>query len=127
MVHKSQENAMATLRIVPDQVVDLIGGGPASAEDKAVTLLQLDNLECVRSCISESCGVSFTQSSGGVVVICVFGRVALAIHGSDKKLAAGQMIYLPEGDFYEVRGLESRSVLLTIHRYRPDMTPAQQL
>jgi hypothetical protein len=113
---------MAILQIVPEQVADLCSEEAGLPEDKMSTLLRLADLEITRSVIRAGNGMSFTPSVGGTVVICLQGQVSVGTGTLAQKLTAGQMLYLCDGDYYTVRGVDPRSVLVAIHHYQP--TPA---
>jgi hypothetical protein len=115
---------MATQQLVPGKVVDLGLQNSDLPEAKMTTLLRLVDLEISRCVIQQEEGVSFSQSSGGAIIFCLQGRVVLTVQGSEQQLAAGQMLYFCEGDYYEVRGIDGMSVLIAVHRYQPSLPAA---
>jgi quercetin dioxygenase-like cupin family protein len=110
---------MAIPRIPPGEVADIDSSDPALSNVKTVTLVQIDDVEITRSLISAGEESTFTHNSGGVVLLCLGGRVTLTVRGTQKEMAAGQVIYLRQGDYYEIRGLDAHSLLITIQKYRP--------
>jgi quercetin dioxygenase-like cupin family protein len=108
---------------VPGEVVDVESPRPAVAQLPTVTLVRLDDLEISRSAIREGEEQPSPQAEGEVVVLCLHGHVTLKVNDVVKELTAGQMLYLPAGKAYSMRGVAVSSLLLIVRRHRP-LVPA---
>jgi hypothetical protein len=115
---------MSIARVIPGEVIDLSLRSEESREAETSTLIRLNDLEITRSVLPEGAGVSFTQSAGGIVVICLRGELHVARQGVNKRIGAGQMIYLCGGDYYAVQSVRGCAVFITVHRYQPESSLA---
>lgn len=109
---------------IPGQVLDVHRPGSASADTPTVTLVRLEDLDLRRSVIRAGEEHPSCQVTGEVIVLCLEGRIAISLPTGDKELSAGQLLFLPSGDPYSVRGLAQQSLLLMIHRHRPEPLPS---
>jgi hypothetical protein len=105
-------------QLVPGQVVDLRLQSAGLGDAKAATLVRLSDLEVTRSVISAGEGLSLTPTTSGVVLLCLEGKIAVSIRSESKELASGQLVYFSDGDFYTVRGIDARSVLIAINHHQ---------
>jgi hypothetical protein len=105
-------------------VIDVCRADPAVA-CQSVTLARFPDLEITRTVLGGGEGASLTQSSGGVIVLCLVGKIHVSGHDFDTQLAAGQMVHLRDGDYFDIRSVEGRAIFIVIHRYEMDSNPGR--
>jgi hypothetical protein len=106
------------------KVIDMTCAEPGAA-CQSTTLARFPDLEITRTVLGEGEGASLTQSSGGVIVLCLVGKIHVTGQNFTTDLAAGQMIHIRGGDYYDVRSGDGRSIFIVIHRYEMGASPDQ--
>jgi nucleotide-binding universal stress UspA family protein len=107
------EGAARELRAKPGDIVDVRPLGTALAASRTKTLARAEGLEVIRLVVRSGEEVPEQQAKGVMVVLCLEGRVAFTALGKRQDLQAGELLYLPTGAPYSVKGVEGASLLLT--------------
>jgi quercetin dioxygenase-like cupin family protein len=95
------------------EIVDVrpLGAGLASAKTR--TLAKGERVEIIRQVVPARKEFHQDKTKSETIVHCLAGRVSLAALGKTQNLEAGQLLYLPQGQAYTVRGIEDASLLVT--------------
>jgi quercetin dioxygenase-like cupin family protein len=94
------------------EVVDVRPLRSALGSAPTRTLVRASDLEVIRLVVPRGRVIS-DQAKGDVIVHCLEGRVALTAFGKAQSLEAGQLLHLPTGEPYTVRGMGDACLLLT--------------
>jgi quercetin dioxygenase-like cupin family protein len=93
--------------------VDVRPLGAALAAARTKTLARAEGLEVVRLVARAGEEVPERKAEGVLVVSCLEGRVTFTALGKVQALQAGELLYLPAGEPYALRGAVGASLLLT--------------
>jgi nucleotide-binding universal stress UspA family protein/quercetin dioxygenase-like cupin family protein len=106
--------AMGTAPVKPGDVVDFRPLGTGLSAAKTNALARTDELEIIRLIVPAGKDIPEHKAGGAVVVHCLEGRVTLTALGKKQNLQMGELLYLPSGEPYSIKGVEDASLLLTI-------------
>jgi hypothetical protein len=96
----------------PGDIIDVRPLRAALASAKTKTLAKAGDLEVLRLIVPAG-KLLEEKAKGETVVHCLEGRVGFTAFGKSRDLEAGELLYLPAGEPYRVRGIESASLLVT--------------
>jgi quercetin dioxygenase-like cupin family protein len=108
------QRASAENVVKAGEVVDVRPLGADLASSQTRTLARSEGLEIIRLVVSAKKEFHDVRPKGDTVVQCLEGRVSLAALGETRSLQAGELLILPQGKPYTVRGIEDASLLVTI-------------
>lgn len=105
---------MAMKHIVPGEVVDVRPLGNRLASERTHALAKTDDVEIIRLVLPAGKEIPTHSAPGQIVVQCIEGEVGFTAIGQERRLAAGQLLYLPPGEPHSVCAKKDSSLLLTI-------------
>lgn len=105
---------MALAHANPGDVIDVRPLGKRLANARTTTVLKTDGLEVVRLVLPAGKEIAEHKAPGEITVQCIEGKVTFTALGSDRELAAGQMLFLNAGEPHALKCIEDASLLLTI-------------
>lgn len=88
--------------------------GAALAAAKTMTLAKAEGLQIIRLIIPAGKEIQEHKANAPIVVQCLEGCVSFTALGKTQPLQAGELVYLPKGEPYTVRGVEDASLLVTV-------------
>ena len=100
----------------PGDTIDVRPLGAELASSKTKTLAKTEQIEIVRLVVQAGMEIAEHKAKGALVVHCLEGRVAFTVFGKTRNLGAGDLLHLPVGEPYAVKGIEDASLLLTVLR-----------
>ncbi len=98
----------------PGELVDARPLGPALACASSMTLVRTPVVEVARLVVRAGEEVPERASQADVVLQCLEGRVQVVALGKSQTLEGGQLLDLPAGEPYRLKGIEDASLLLTL-------------
>jgi len=105
---------MPIQRATSGQIVDLRPFGRRVKEAKSTALVKTARFEAIRLVVLAGTEIPSHRVGGSIALHCLEGRVALGLPRSTLELAAGDWVYLDDGQAHSLAGLEDASLLLTI-------------
>lgn len=99
---------------LPGAVIDARPLGAAVAIAKTAVLAKTTACEIIRLVVPAGKIIPEHQAKGDITVHCLEGRVDFMVGLITRRLAAGQLLYVPHGEWHSVRGIEDASLLVTI-------------
>ena len=96
------------------EIVDLKLLGDALEQHVTRALIKSAQLELVRLVLPAGKALREHRVAGEITVLCVEGVIDIRVQGSDRRLAAGQLIHLGAGESHAVCAVTNASALLTI-------------
>jgi nucleotide-binding universal stress UspA family protein/quercetin dioxygenase-like cupin family protein len=106
----------------PGDVIDVRPLGPALVGAKTKTLARSGGLELSRWVVRPG-EERAEQTRGTTVVSSLEGRVTFTALGKTRDLHGGELVYLPAGTSYTIRGAEGASLLVTAFSEGAPRTP----
>ena len=105
---------MALHHAEPGEIVDIRPLGARIHETVNATLIRSKHLQVFRLLLPA--GKVFKEHAvpGEITVQCLEGEVEITSPGRTQVLAAGELLYLVEGDLHGLKGLADASVLVTV-------------
>jgi nucleotide-binding universal stress UspA family protein/quercetin dioxygenase-like cupin family protein len=97
----------------PGDIVGVRPLGPALAAAQTKTLVKAEGLEVIRLVVRAGEELPERKAKGIVVISCLEGRVTLTALGRAQDFQAGELLYLPPGEPYSLRGVVGASLLMT--------------
>jgi quercetin dioxygenase-like cupin family protein len=101
------------------EIVDVRPLGERLALARTKTVAKADGLEVIRLVVPAKKALQEQKTKGITVLHCLEGRVSLAALGGTRNLLEGELLHLPRGEPYTVRGIEDASLLMTVLLPRP--------
>lgn len=98
----------------PGEIVNVCPLGAAVSTTKTSSLVKTNSIEVIRLVVPAGKEIPKHKAKGELVVQCLEGKIAFTAFGNTHDLEAGQLFYLPTGEFHSLRGIEDGSLLLTI-------------
>ena len=105
---------MAIPHAQPGQIIDVRPLGAAVASVKTSTLAKTPSLELIRLVLPTGKAIAEHKVAGELTIQCLEGEIELTALGRSKRLAAGELLFLPGGEPHAVRSLQDATVLVTI-------------
>lgn len=105
---------MAHRHAASGEVVDLKALGDTLDQHVSHALIKSTQLELVRLVLPAGKALREHRVAGEITMLCVEGVIDVRVNGSDRRLAAGQLIHLGAGEPHAVRAVTNASALLTI-------------
>lgn len=99
---------------MPNEVIDLMSGRDAMADQKTSSLFKANQLEVIRMMLPQGKVIAEHKAPGEITVQCLVGRIAFTAGGKTQELSQGRMLYLTTGEPHSLEALEDSSVLVTI-------------
>ena len=96
------------------EIVELKALGDALEQHVTHALIKSAQLELVRLVLPAGKALREHRVAGEITLLCVEGVIDIRVNGSDRRLAAGQLIHLGAGEPHAVRAVTNASALLTI-------------
>lgn len=96
------------------QLIDVRPLGARLSEHVTTTLIKTDALEVLRLVIPAGTEIARHQVPGEITVQCLEGQVVFDAGGTDRELAAGDLLFLAGGTPHALRAVQDSSVLVTI-------------
>jgi quercetin dioxygenase-like cupin family protein len=95
-------------------VIDVRPLGTSLKDQKTSTLIKTDSLEVLRLVIPAGTQIAEHQVPGEITVQCLEGEVVFDAGGTERKLSAGDFLFLAGGTPHALRAAKDSSVLVTI-------------
>jgi quercetin dioxygenase-like cupin family protein len=111
---------MAIPHAKPGEVIDIRPLGTALSGRVTTTLIKTDALEVLRLMIPARTEIARHQVPGEITVQCLEGEVVFNVDGTDRQLAAGDLLLLSGGTPHALRAGRDSSVLVTIQLHHKD-------
>lgn len=89
-------------------------GSAAGGEFSSIALARTDELELIRMLLPKGKTMPEHHVPGEITLLCLEGEVAVDLHGEQRVLLAGQMLYLNGGQAHGLEARQDSIVLLTI-------------
>jgi quercetin dioxygenase-like cupin family protein len=105
---------MAISHSAPGDVADVRPLGPALGSTRSYALFKSDDLEVIRLVVAAGQEWPAHSVVGDITLQCIEGSAEVSCDAGLRRLAAGQLMYLPGGDMHGLRGVQDASLLLTI-------------
>lgn len=105
---------MAATQGEPGEVLEVAVSAKRLASAQTKALVKSKNLQVIRLAVAAGKQMETHKAPGELTLVCVQGKVTLFVEGRPRKLAAGQLVYLPPGVPHALRGEEDSVLLLTI-------------
>lgn len=105
---------MSIPKAMPNEIIDLMRGLDAIAEQKTTSLFKSNQLEVIRMVLPKGKVIAEHKAPGEITVQCLAGRVAFTSDGETHELGPGQMLYLTIGQPHALEAMEHSSVLVTM-------------
>lgn len=105
---------MAQPHACSGDVVDVKALGDTLGQHVTHALIKSTQLELVRLVLPAGKALREHRVAGEITVLCLEGVIEIHANGSDRRLAAGQLIHLVAGELHAVRAVTDASALLTI-------------
>ena len=105
---------MAIPHATPGELIDVRPLGARLTERVTTTLIKTDSLEALRLVIPAGSEIARHQVAGEITVQCLEGQVVFDAGGTDRELAAGDLLYLTGGTPHALCAVQDSSVLVTI-------------
>lgn len=105
---------MAIPHARPGEIVDIRPLGAGLKERATTTLIKTDALEVLRLVILAGNKIARHQVPGQITVQCLEGEVIFDAGGTDRELAAGDLLFLSGGTPHALRAVKDSSLLVTI-------------
>ena len=105
---------MAIPHAMPTEVVDIRPLGADGQQLQTTTLIKTDTLEVIRLVLPAGKEIPPHSVPGEITVQCLEGKVVFGTEEGERKLTAGNLLYLTGASQHSVRAVEDSSVLVTI-------------
>jgi len=105
---------MSIPKAMPNEIIDLMKGMDAIAEQKTTSLFKSNQFEVIRMMLPKGNIIAEHKAPGEITVQCLAGRIAFTSDGKTHELSPGQMLYLTAGQPHALEAKEHSSVLVTI-------------
>ncbi|REK16530.1 MAG: cupin domain-containing protein [Planctomycetota bacterium] len=114
---------MAIPHAKPGEVIDVRPLETRLKERVTTTLIKTDALEVLRLVIPAGTRIARHQVPGEITVQCLEGQVVFDAGGTDRDLAAGDMLFLDGGTPHALDAVKDSSVLVTILLHHKPTAP----
>lgn len=91
----------------------------ANPETKTAALVKTDSFETIHLVIRASDQIPNHRVTGSISLFCVEGMVTIETEDGERRMKAGEWLYLEPNEPHSVRGLEDAGLMLTILFDRP--------
>ncbi len=105
---------MAIPHAKPGELIDVRPLGSRLTERITTTLIKTQWLEVLRLVIPAGTEIARHQVPGEITVQCIEGHIVFDAGGTDRELAAGDLLFLTGGTPHALRTVKESSVLVTI-------------
>ena len=96
------------------EVVHLGPPGAALNEGKTAAIVKSERFEAMRLVIREGMEIPSHAVSGIITLHCLEGSVELGLQSGPVELAAGDWLYLGDGEAHSLKGLRHSALLMTV-------------
>jgi quercetin dioxygenase-like cupin family protein len=114
---------MAIPHAKPGELIDVRPLGALLKEHVTTTLIKTDALEVLRLVIPAGDEIARHQVPGEITVQCLEGQVVFDVDGTDRELAAGDLLYLVGETPHALHAVKDSSVLVTILLHHKPTAP----
>jgi len=105
---------MADPHPLPGVVIDARPLGAALATAKTTVLAKTTAFEIIRLVVPAGKTIPEHQAKGDITVLCLEGRVDFVVGPIARRLEAGLLLSVPQGERHAVHGIDDASLLVTI-------------
>jgi len=105
---------MADPHPLPGAVIDARPLGAALATAKTAVLAKTATIEIIRLVVLAGKIIPEHQAKGDITVHCLEGRVDFVVGPITRRLEAGLLLFVPQGERHAVHGIDDASLLVTI-------------
>ena len=106
---------MAMPHAASGQIVDVRPLGDTLTRSVTTTLVKTEHLEVIRLVVPAGKEIPPHQVAGEITVQCLEGEVEFRTGGKSQVLSAGHLLYVRGNESHALKGIQSSSVLVTIH------------
>ncbi len=105
---------MAIPHAKPAEIINLGPLGAKFSDAQTQTLIKIDSLEVIRLVMPAEKEIAPHRVPGEITVHCLEGKILFRARNIERRLTAGEMLYLEGSDEHSLKAIEDASLLVTI-------------